>query len=340
MQRLALIILALLLLIFTIMPGCSQFKSAKRLDFAPFAEYTIGLAMDIEFGLVQRQKIKYLRPYLDDPVVKENRAEWDKVRELLRGVVAYSVELTTLGSSTLSGRERCRALAEFIENVAGPSIRTRKGRLHITPAELDSIVAEVRGRKDLLEGLAAVQPIIDEVARVSEDIFDEVKESLDRTATHLSQRIDEDNSDVTLYEVLIRQTTYNTFRTFILLRQYRTGDDAALDEMFELDPQLREYSRSGDSLTDSEIQAVEDRLVQKAQFTKELMEQIQTDIDHYYAQQDELAELYSFANLQLRKAKVTLIVWMRAHRDLARGITDPAKINLFDLTKKAAKTVM
>lgn len=340
MQRSVLTILALLILFLLSAPGCSQFKSNQRLDFAPFAEYTIGLAMDIEFGLAERQRIKYLRPYLDDPVVEENRLEWDKVRKLLRGIVAYSVELTTLGNSTLSGPDRCMALAEFIENVAGPSIRTYEGRLHITPTKLDSIVADVRGRRKLVDGLAAVQPIIDEVARVAEEIFDEVKVSLDFTAAHLSRRIDEDNSDVNLYEALIREGHYRVFRTAVLLTQYRTGNEAALTEMFELDPQLRDYSQSGNSLTAEEIRAVEERLIFKARMGKELKDQIQPDIDRYHAQQDELAELYDHASKQLRKSKVTVIVWMRAHRDLARGITDPAKINLFDITKKAVNTVM
>jgi len=42
----------------------------------------------------------------------------------------------------------------------------------------------------------------------------------------------------------------------------------------------------------------------------------------------------------LRKSRITVIVWSRAHRDLARGIVDPARINIFDLTKKAIDTAL
>ena len=41
-----------------------------------------------------------------------------------------------------------------------------------------------------------------------------------------------------------------------------------------------------------------------------------------------------------KKARVTIMIWARAHRNLSEGVTDPAKLDIFDLTKKAVDTVL
>ena len=94
MQRIATTLLMLLFL-----TGCSYVKSKQQLDLAPFAENTISLASEIEYGLTESSRLINLRELWNDPVLIAHRQEWEKVRVLMKGVVAYSVELTTLGSS-------------------------------------------------------------------------------------------------------------------------------------------------------------------------------------------------------------------------------------------------
>ena len=332
--------LCCVLLMAILVAGCSYLRPQERLNLSPFAEHTISLAMDIEYGLTETHRSVNLRTYWTDPVVKAHEKEWEKVRVLLKGVIAYSVEVTTLGNSTLSGPERCQALADFLNPLAEPVIGHGRERLHISPARLDSILADIRSQKRLLDGLRAAQPIIDEVARISDDIFDEVQESLDETARHIIKRIDEDNQEVVLYESLVREAQYRAFRSMDLGRRYRAGDTSVLKEFFENDPDLRRFVASEDTLTMDEMAAIEDRLFVKAAKVREFAQQIRPDIERYQQQEQELADLYTNASHQLRRAKVTMIVWSRQHSNLAQGITDPAKINLFDLTKKAINTAL
>ncbi len=44
--------------------------------------------------------------------------------------------------------------------------------------------------------------------------------------------------------------------------------------------------------------------------------------------------------IQLKKARVTIMIWAKAHRNLAEGVSDAAKIDIFDVTKKAVSTVL
>ncbi len=333
-------VIAFACLAIVVLNSCSHLKKSKHLDLSPFAEYTMTLAMEIEYGLTEAGRTVHLRKYWSDPVIAEHRKEWNKVRVLLKSVVAYSIEVTTLGNSRLSGPERCNTLADYLEPLVRPVVIHQAGRIRISPTQLDSILTDIRGRKNLLDGLAGAQPIIDEIARVADDIFDEVKESLDETAKTLMQRIDEENARVTYYEELVRRRQYEIFDEGGLLLAYRNGDTSVLPELLELDPQLREYVASPDTLTLKEIGAIEDRLLHKIEKAREFAKQIKPDVENYAAQQQAFADLYVDASHQLRRAKVTIIVWSRVHRDLARGITDPAKINLFQLTKQAIDTAL
>ena len=56
------------------------------------------LAMEIEYGLTEAGRTVHLRKYWDDPVIAAHRVEWNKVRVLLKSVVAYSIEITTFFS--------------------------------------------------------------------------------------------------------------------------------------------------------------------------------------------------------------------------------------------------
>ena len=54
----------------------------------------------------------------------------------------------------------------------------------------------------------------------------------------------------------------------------------------------------------------------------------------------ELNELVDLGNKVLRKTKLAIIVWGRVHRQMAAGVTDPAKIDVFGMLKKAADTAI
>jgi hypothetical protein len=319
--------------------GCSYLKPTTHLDFKPFAEYTITLAADIEYGL-SRNKIHYLRELMNDPVVRQHGQMWEGVRTILKGVVAYSVEVTTLGSSTLSGPERCDKFAEFVDNLVRPVLQTYPGVLHATEADLDTLCANIREQEDLLGALGEAQPLIDELARVSDVVFDRVADDLDIIADHLVTKIDSMNAETISYYNLIRAWQSQVFASLVLLGEYRVGDETAMQKLLELDPQLGELIDKDNKLSINELQAIEDRLLVKAQKAREFKEQLQPDLELYRLQQGELADIYNNARRQLTKARITLVVWSRSHRNLAQGIVDPAKVNIFDLTKKAIDTAL
>ena len=335
MKKMLLLVPCLLLL-----AGCSTFKKSQRLDLSPFAEYTVNLASDIEFGLTTGSKVHYLMDYRSDPQVLEHKALWQYVRQLVRAIVAYSVEVTTLGGSKLPEAERNEEFAMFLDRLVRPSLAKYPDTIRITEAGLDSLLVDVREQKTFLDALGSAQPLIDEIARLSELIFDELQDSLDNTADHLLASIEEDNADVKFVRARLKEVQKRWVDSLMILGRIRRGEDDLWDKLLETEPQLADFLPQDREPTAADIQAVEDRLFYLMEKVVDFKEQYAPDMAYYRNQVLELDELYKSAMLHIKKSRVTVIVWARAHRDLARGVTDPAKIDIFDITKKAVKTAL
>lgn len=330
----------LLLPVLFLLAGCSTFKKSQKLDLSPFAEYTVSLAADIEFGMTRGSKVHYLMDYRADEPVRNHSLKWDNVRQLVRAVVAYSVEVTTLGGSKLDEKMRNEEFGLFLDRLVRPAIQEYPHIIHISEAGLDSIIADVRSQPKFLDALGSAQPVIDEIARLSELVFDDLQDSLDETADYLRMRIEEDNADVKFIRTRLKVRQAEVVQSLGLLTRYRNGDESAMPELLEHEPQLKDYIPTDREPTFDEVQAAEDRLLFLMEKAVDFKEQFAPDMAYYRNQVSELDDLYKFAMMHIKKSRVTVMVWARAHRDLARGITDPAKIDIFDITKKAVKTVM
>ena len=174
-------IVFLIILILTaaiLAPGCSQFKSSKRMDLTPFAENMIALAGDIQYGFAQ-QKVIYLRNYSDVPEVDDLNVYLNKMRGLMRGSIAYSIAVATLSNSRLSGSEQSIALANYLDGLLRPALEAPVPPLHISIAQFDTILENARGQDHLLSALGSTQPIINEIARLTSEIIDDANLAVD-----------------------------------------------------------------------------------------------------------------------------------------------------------------
>jgi len=330
----------ILLVALLLLSGCSTFKQSRRLDLAPFAEYTVRLASDIEFGMTSGAKVHYLMDYRKDPVVRAHAAKWDNVRSLVRSVVSYSVEITTLGNSSLSEKERNERFALFLDRLARPVIEENPDKIHITHAKLDTILYDVRHQPTFLAALGSAQPLIDESARIAEIIFDDLQDSLSETADYLVHQIEEENRNVIQVRKNLIASQERMVRSIQLLMQYRSGNTAVLPELLENEPQLRQYLSTDREPTFEEVQAAEDRLAYMMAKVVDFKEQFAPDMAYYRNQMLELDEIYKLALSHIKRARITIMVWERSHRNLAEGVTDPARIDLFDIAKKAVNTAI
>lgn len=318
--------------------GCAAFKSSHRMDLTPFAESMIAVAGDIQYSL-EKEEIIYTRDLIVGPEVDHVRIMEDKVRAILRGAIAYSLEIVTLAQSNLSGSERAEFLADYLDGVLRPVLREPRPELNLTIAELDTILDDVRAQDELFEALNAAQPVITEVARAAGEIIEGTKDAVDKAGSVIEQKIVAENRGLIKMKRELRSAQVNSMMNLSLLGDYRRGSKAALDSLLEREPSLKEVIRSTDRVMIQEIRAIEERMLFKLNALHQLREQLKPDLELYWNKQQELQRLLAVYHANLRKARIAFIVWAQAHERLAAGITDPAKIDVLGLAAAAGGMV-
>jgi hypothetical protein len=321
-----------------LVPGCSSFKSQKRMDLTPFAENMIAMAGDIQYGLAQ-EKVVYLRNYIDIPETRALEVYLNKIRAVLRGSIAYSIEIVTLSSSTLTGPEQCEALADYLDELLRPAITAPVPPLHFTIGEFDTMLQNTREQKKLLDALSMTQPIVNEIARIISEILDDANLAVDAAYYSIGEALDENNVALIKGIEMVREAQLNAMASVELIGKYRRGNTQAFDTLLTIQPSLHEVVSDPKNPTAKDLIATENRLIYIMKTLQEFRAQMMPDLELYWKQQNELEDLTKVYKAALRKSQVTMIAWARSHQRLASGVTDPAKIDVLGLAKKAAKNV-
>ncbi len=324
-----------LILVIGALGGCSAFRSTKRVDIGDVAEDMITVTGEIQYSLGQKRPV-YLRGYHDTPQLASLEDETDRARMLVRGVIDYTIRLATIGDSHRPESEKATAMADFLQDLLPAVIEGPDPTLDLTPAQVDTILADVRAQTTFVDALGAAQPVVDEVAIASREIFDDTDAAMDAAVTALRQRIEDRFHDVlTADEKLGRQQIRAVFG-LDYLPLIREGVPGALDSLLALEPSLPAPVVTSDGLSASEIQLIEDRMLAILAQTSEVREQLGPDIERYYEHHMELDGLENLWRAEVRKARVTVLAWARAHKLLAQGVTDPAKIDIVGIARMAA----
>lgn len=326
-------------LVTAVLGGCSNFKSKKRVDMGRVAEDMIAVAGEIQYSLGQKRPV-YLLGYQDTPELASLEYETERARMLVRGVIDYTIQVTTVGDSPLSGSEKASALADYLEDLLPAVIEEPGPTLNLTHAQVDTILANIRVQTNFLEALGAAQPVVDEVSIASRGIFDDTKDAMDAVVAALRQRIEDRFHDVLIADEKLERRQLVAVFGLDYLPLIRQGVPGALDSLLALEPSLPPLVTPGDGLNPSEIQLIEDRMLMILARTREVRDQLEPDIERYHEHHKELDELENLWRAEVRKARVAVLAWARAHKLMAQGVTDPARINVLGLARKAAGTVI
>ena len=227
-------------------------------------------------------------------------------------------------------------MATYLDDLLRSVLNGPAPDLNFTNAELDTILKDIRVQRNLFDALNAAQPVINELARASGDLFEETKDALDSTTDEIRQRIMDENQILVEGDKNLINAQMNTITNIGYLSQYRRGNKAAMDSLLAKEPSLKEVIKSPKKITMQDLQAIENRMIFILNALHDVREQLNPDLEIYWKQQKELDELYITYNMAIRKAKIAIIVWSRAHQRLAAGVTDPAKIDVFGIARKVA----
>lgn len=319
--------------------ACANLQSHRRIDLAPFAEQTIEIAGDINYELGDIKAV-YLLPYNDLPEVQALREKWGRVARILRGMVAYSVEVVTISESRLSEPERVQAYADYLEELLGPVLQKPVPPLHLEQSRFDEILAGVREREKLLDAIGSAQPLVDEIARLMEEFLQALKLENTQAMVAVREAVDADHGRTWEAYRSLKAVQMEALESAGWLRRHRLGEPAALDSLFANEPALVPFESLREKDPAEFELVIEKRIFDKLDAMAKTMEQLEPELEIYWKQMIELGEVINQTDRTLRKVRVVTLVWSRAHRQLASGVVDPAKINLMSLGKKALDTAL
>lgn len=325
----------LVLILIFISTGCSVFQSKQRLDITPFANSMIAVAGEIQYSLFQARTI-HITSIKPGAELKRFVVYRTKLRDIIKSTISYSIEIVTLSESNATGKEKCSALADYIDGVRRPVLAHPQMELNISPDRIDEIIADIRKQEKLLDGLAAAQPIIDEVAIITGDLSDILKEYLDLAAYEMNEQWKNKYSEILWAENELRDGQVAALKALYHLKNYRIGKSETADSVFIYDPQLTEIVKDQNKISKTDIMELEKRLIYKLSGLNEMRKEFKDDINMYYKGMNELELVKGTYNVALRDARNAIILWSRAHSALSKGVTDPAEIDILGLMMKAA----
>ena len=339
--RLRMLTLVVLITVVAGLPsGCSTFKSTKRVDLTPFAQHLIVMSEDIQYGLSEERAI-WLRRYMDEPEVAVLLAEYgevtDRTRRILRGILTYSIEVVTLAQLDAPGPEKADALAGYLEHLKGPAIDAEKFDVHITSEEFDEILADIRTRKSLVDGINAAQPVADEIARITGEHISRVEVLQVKLEDAITAAIDDEHGTQISFLATIKKQHARALKSLGHLLDYADGDQGAIAALREHDPVLMGDVPKRRDPNAVEVTALVDKLLGRLDKIEKVRESLRADLDAYEMELGELHRLLIGHRDAVRKARALALAWAQAHRKLASGIVDPAAIDMFGITKSLIK---
>ena len=327
------ILISFLIFIFI---SCASFKSQQRLDLSPFANSMITVASDIQYSLFQHRLVS-VRKLATGPEVQKFGTYVEKLRRVIRGIIAYSIEIVTVSESNKSGKEKAEALANYLESLRQPISESPVQEFHFTVGQLDTIVMNVRSQKNFLDALGAAQPLIDEVARANGELTEESKTQLDFAYQEITKDWNQQYSGAIWATNIIKNHQLNILTALYHGSQYVRGNQSSLDSFYVYDAVSRKiYSEDREFEADDFLE-IEKRLYYNLTVIQDLKLLYQQDMIDYEEGLLELDNVKRAYNDALRKARLAILMWSRAHLQLSRGVTDPAAIDIMQLMLGTAK---
>jgi hypothetical protein len=229
-----------------------------------------------------------------------------------------------------------QALSDFVNELIYPEEMVERVHVKMGEAETKKIIQNIHEQEDLLAALRAAQPLIDESSRAAQLFMDEFKAAYEDTAAAVLRSVDEEHGTVLAQDKLLRDQERDILDLYQKLIAYLHGNKALLEEFKAIKSQTAAFDNVtlDDGLTVQEAWKVEDVLMQRMARISTQRQAIAPELELYQTKRAELSKLSDNIEQTIVKARAAIISWNRVHQQMSKGITKPADINLFGITKQ------
>ena len=316
-----------------LLSACSTFQGHKEVNLAPFGENT--LAMVSTLRLTVEQPV-YMRPFMDaNPDVLAARKSGDQIRHLLRGIILYSLQVSAIGNSHLDDKEKVQELVRYLNETLRPAVLSQKVPITLTEPQLDSVLNRVRAQTKYLAALGEATPIVEEVVETTDQVVTEFENHVLAAEAALSGEVDAAYAPYRANDQRLQALEVVTMRRYVLLDAARLGDSTVLKEIRAADPGIGVNERTEAKELDRMAREAFDQLAA----IRTLRDQLRGETELYSNRMKELDELASQSMITARATRSSIILWARAHRNMAAGLEMPPAIDVTAILTGISKSV-
>jgi hypothetical protein len=332
---------ALLLVACMILPslGCSHFTPSTSANLAPFAEQTLAMAGSFEHSLGQGRLV-YARHLAQGPETTRYKESLGELQGHIRGIVAYSLQVVTVAESGLSSDEKASELAGFLDALLDRIGSDADVRTSLSEESVRAIIESVRSQESLVDALREAQPLVDEAGAMTLEIMDELRDSGTAAQAEIAREIQKRHGAMMRYAEVFKRQQAEVLEGLTLVDDYWNGDDLALEPLRESAPHFMADVPPVGKMTAADVRTLERRLFDRLQEMDQVRQSLTSDGEIYFEQMQELDRLSRSSEIALRKARVAVHLWVKTHRKLSRGITQPATFDLFEITESLIGSVL
>lgn len=321
-----------------LLSGCSSSKWLKTqsANLAPFAEQTISMVGELNYS-VSREEIIYLRGMVDYMGGKEflNRYQGltAQVIRMLKGMVAYSLQVVAISEQNISAEKKVNALADMIIALQSPVLKDDVVRFPMTQEAFDDIIKNIRASETYLEALQHSTKLINAFQQHAGNVLDETKTELASLSTKINDAIDDKYKWTRAFDEEWRLIRDEFYEAMIILSTYaKTRSSKDFKPLRNSkNYHVKQAVKGKNSLSGPEMIKLHNKLTARMRVFNENSDFVEQDIHDYHKTILELEEIVKNHEDGMKLIRLTFIAWSRAYGRMAAGKSNPAE--WFDISE-------
>lgn len=314
----------------------SKWMKSRSANLAPFAEQTISMVGQLNYT-VSREEILYLRgmvDYMGGPeILTRYTGLQDQVIRMLKGMVAYSLQVVAISEQNITTDKKVNALADIIIALQSPVLENNIVAFPITREEFDTIINNIRASETYLQALQNSTPLINKFQQYAGTVLDETKAELTTLSLEINDAIEKKYALTREFYEEWRLIRDEYYKVLVQLSRYAENKEPIYFKQMKqsgLIP-VKQALKGKTNLSDSEIIKLHMELSERMRLFNENNKFVLPDIKDYHRTILELEEIVKNHDDGIKLIRLAFIAWSRAYGRMAAGKTDPAE--WFDITE-------
>lgn len=327
------LVYALLFSMSILLSSCAgKFSRTQSVNLTPFAKQTMQMVGLLHYGLTDSE-VLYLHDvtdYIDeDEPFKRYIALEEMVERMLKGIVAYSLQVVTISEQDISVEKKNKALVDILlrlgkflsEDSIIPYVNAENRK-----SKAD-IIKKIKISETYLQALQQSQILVNSFNAHAGKVLDELKEEKKLVSIKITAAIEKKYRTSIDFIKLLRKARQKHYSVLLLATLYdQTKDKKYLAQINKLNLHPVDLIIKGrKKISRNDLLKIHKVVTERLLVLGKNREQVMPDVKLYYKSTLELKKIIKSKSDALKDARLTFILWSKAHTNMSAGKSNPAE---------------